>query len=145
MLKTLIYLFTLVGIVFFEMSVYAGDTSAPSQPGNIQFNEVSSTSLSFSWVVSSDNVAVTQYKIKLNDVVMGFSKTNKFILNSLKADTFYQIKIYAKDAAGNAVNSAKDAAGNAVDATKDAANDAADKAKDAAGSAADKVKDAVKH
>ncbi len=77
------------------------DTTAPSVPVGLVATAVSSTQINLSWTASTDNVAVTGYKVyrggSLRTSVTGTSYSN----TSLTANTTYSYTVLAYDAAGN--------------------------------------------
>lgn len=78
------------------------DTQAPTTPENIKAEEVTSTSASISWDVSTDNVGVKGYEVKngdelLKDITEGTSTS----LDGLTPSTDYTLTVTAYDAAGN--------------------------------------------
>jgi PQQ-dependent dehydrogenase (s-GDH family) len=85
-----------------------GDTQAPTAPTNLGFTNVTSTSFTLKWSVSTDNVAVTGY-----DIYNGNTKINtatmigtSFSVTGLLPNSAYAITVRAKDAAGNTSTSA---------------------------------------
>ncbi len=77
------------------------DTQAPSTPTNLS-SSVSGATINLSWSPSTDNVAVTLYKI-FDDftVQMGTSTTNSYTMTSAVTNTDYNLTVQACDAAGN--------------------------------------------
>ncbi|NWA37016.1 fibronectin type III domain-containing protein [Pseudomonas reactans] len=81
------------------------DTTAPSVPTALSVNNVTDSSVSLSWNASTDNVAVTGYKVKYTPEG-GVSKTIDVTttacnLNDLSADTQYSFCVAAFDASKN--------------------------------------------
>lgn len=77
------------------------DTSAPTAPGGLRASAPSSTTVNLSWTASSDNVAVTGYKIFRNGTQIGTSTTASYPDNTTSGKTTYSYTVSAYDAAGN--------------------------------------------
>ncbi len=77
------------------------DTTAPSVPQNLAATAVSASQIDLAWDVSSDNVAVTGYKIYRDNVLIGTSPTNSTSDTGLASGTLYQYEVSAFDAATN--------------------------------------------
>lgn len=77
------------------------DTTPPTAPSALRKGVVSQTSVALSWTASTDNVGVTAYDIKNNDVKIGSSATPAFTVTGLTANTAYRFTVVARDAAGN--------------------------------------------
>ena len=77
------------------------DTEAPSTPTNLTATAISSSQINLSWTASTDDTAVTGYKIYRNGsqitTVTGTSYSN----TGLTAETAYIYTVSAYDAAGN--------------------------------------------
>ncbi|WP_103068389.1 fibronectin type III domain-containing protein [Aquimarina sediminis] len=78
-----------------------GDTQAPTIPANVSASNVAETTLTLSWVASTDNVVVTGYDIYMGNTNIGSTAGTSSNINTLTANTTYQFRIKAKDAAGN--------------------------------------------
>jgi beta-glucosidase len=78
------------------------DIGAPSQPGPLVLEELTSTSISFSWAASTDNIAVTEYKVfdGSRPVKEGTDETS-FTMDGLTPGTSHSYTVIAFDAAGN--------------------------------------------
>lgn len=89
-----------------SLSCFAQDTEAPSVPTNLAIDYQIGY---LGWTSSTDNVAVTEYDIYVNDAfrltINHLSNTgNGVILNDLEPLTYgeaYTFKVLARDAAGN--------------------------------------------
>ena len=79
----------------------SGDTEAPTVPQNLAATTISSTRVDLSWDTSSDNVAVTGYKIFRDGTEIANSLTTSYSNNGLTASTTYIYRVSAYDAAGN--------------------------------------------
>jgi chitodextrinase len=84
------------------------DTTAPSVPIGLVGSNQTATSLKISWNASTDNVAVTGYKVFRNGTQVGTSATTSYTDTGLTPSTSYSYTVSANDAAGN--NSAKSGA-----------------------------------
>ncbi|MFZ1736142.1 MAG: fibronectin type III domain-containing protein, partial [Candidatus Moraniibacteriota bacterium] len=78
------------------------DTSAPSVPTGLSGTAVSMTAIDLSWTASTDNIAVTGYKVFRNgtqiaDVTTGTTYSD----TGLTQNTSYSYTVLAYDAAGN--------------------------------------------
>lgn len=78
------------------------DTISPSVPGTPTSASQTITSISISWPASTDNIAVTSYRIFRNGVQVGTSNTTSFTDQGLAANTSYAYSIAAVDASNNA-------------------------------------------
>lgn len=80
-----------------------GDTTAPVLTGSITIGTVTSTSIQMSWPAGSDNVGIAGYDVSSNGgtswTQLGNVLTHTF--TSLSASTSYQLRVRARDAAGN--------------------------------------------
>ncbi|MDT4910836.1 MAG: acid phosphatase type 7, partial [Pseudonocardiales bacterium] len=83
----------------------AGDSTAPSQPGNLTATASSSTQVDLSWTASTDNVAVTGYKVYRNNSATALATlpagTLTYSDSTAKAATSYTYQVTALDAVGN--------------------------------------------
>ena len=77
------------------------DTTAPSVPQNLAATAISASQINLTWNASTDNVAVTGYKIYRDNVLIGTSPTNSYSDTGLAAGTLYQYEVSAFDAASN--------------------------------------------
>ena len=90
-------------------NVTALDTVAPSAPTGLAGSAPSSTSVSLSWNASTDNVAVTGYRVYRNGTQVGTltvsaphsGTVNYTDTNSLQGSTTYTYTVRAYDAASN--------------------------------------------
>ena len=78
-----------------------GDTTAPSVPANLIATPVSTTQVSLSWTASTDNLAVTGYKIYKAGGYLKTVGTTTTSDTSLAASTHYCYTVSAVDAANN--------------------------------------------
>jgi hypothetical protein len=77
------------------------DTTPPTTPTNLSGAGVSPTQINLTWTASTDNVAVTGYKIYRNGTQVGTSATNSYSDTNLTPATYYTYTVSAYDAAGN--------------------------------------------
>lgn len=78
-----------------------GDTQAPSAPAGLSASNITATSVSLSWTAATDNVGVTGYDVyQGNSIATSVTGTSANI-TGLTANTAYQFRVKAKDAAGN--------------------------------------------
>ena len=88
--------------VVYSQPVNSGDTEAPSIPGNLQADSVSTSSVSLSWSASTDDVGVVGYKIvRVGEGVVGNSVTTSYTDTGLSAASNYSYQVIAFDAANN--------------------------------------------
>lgn len=79
----------------------APDTQAPSVPTALSATAVSTTQINLSWHASTDNVAVTTYKVYQGGTLLGSVSSPAASVNGLMAATMYSFTVSACDAAGN--------------------------------------------
>ncbi|HMH19810.1 MAG TPA: FG-GAP-like repeat-containing protein, partial [Burkholderiales bacterium] len=79
----------------------APDTAPPSVPTNLRGTAVSPTQINLAWNASTDNVAVTGYRVYLNDVALTTTTATSFQHTGLTASTTYNYRVSAFDAASN--------------------------------------------
>lgn len=79
-----------------------GDTTPPSAPTGLGTTTVSPNNMSFFWAGSSDNVAVTGYKVYRNSVYMTTVTVLTYSDTAVTPSTSYSYYVVAVDAAGNA-------------------------------------------
>lgn len=77
------------------------DSEAPTIPGALQAPTVTTNSIELTWAASTDNVAVTGYKIYRDGVFLGVADTPTLTDTRLTANTSYRYYVVATDAAGN--------------------------------------------
>jgi mannan endo-1,4-beta-mannosidase len=88
-----------------EASIYGGGTSdptPPSTPGTPSASNVTASGATLTWTASTDNVGVTGYDVYAADgTALGATATNSITLTGLSPATAYQVRVRARDAAGN--------------------------------------------
>lgn len=77
------------------------DTSAPTVPTNVTVGNRTLTSITLNWTASTDNVAVTGYKIYRNGTQVGTSTATTYTNSGLASGANYSYTIAANDAANN--------------------------------------------
>jgi chitodextrinase len=77
------------------------DTTPPSTPGNLTKTGSTLTSISLSWLASTDNVGVTGYRIYRDSIQIADQTGTTFTDSNLAYGTSYQYTIRAYDAAVN--------------------------------------------
>ena len=86
----------------FSTSPPSSDTTAPEAvTGLIIVSIISETGVNISWTPSTDNVAVTGYKVFRDGDLIGTSTTTSYSDTGLSAQTTYSYEVSAYDAAGN--------------------------------------------
>lgn len=77
------------------------DTEKPSVPLNVVLDTVTDNKATISWNPSTDNVAVANYIINLDNSNIGSSIGTSYTLEGLQPLTAYSVKVQAKDTSGN--------------------------------------------
>lgn len=77
------------------------DTTKPSAPTGLIVSDVTSTSATFTWNPSTDNVGVTDYRLWLNAAKAADTAATSTLAEGLTPGTPYTAYITALDAAGN--------------------------------------------
>ncbi|MGG1552135.1 fibronectin type III domain-containing protein [Paenibacillus ferrarius] len=80
----------------------AGDTQAPSVPGNLMASAPAYNQVNLNWGASTDNVSVSGYEVYRNGALIGTTASNSYTDTTTKASTAYTYTVKAKDDAGNA-------------------------------------------
>lgn len=80
-----------------------GDTQAPTAPTNLAASNTSATATTLNWTASTDNVGVTSYQVRQNNVTVGTVGGNvlTYTATGLTASTTYSFNVVALDAANN--------------------------------------------
>ncbi len=79
----------------------SSDTQAPTAPTNLASSNVTSTTAALTWTASTDNIAVTGYRIYRNGSLIGTTASPSYSVTGLTASTTYSFYVTAYDAAGN--------------------------------------------
>jgi chitodextrinase len=77
------------------------DATAPSVPTNLQATVVSTSRIDLSWTASTDNVAVTGYRVYRDGSLVASPSGTSYSDTGLSAGTTYAYRVAAADAAGN--------------------------------------------
>lgn len=78
------------------------DVQAPSIPQNLRSTIIGSNAFSVAWDASIDNIGVTAYEVYLDNVLQSPDATDTmYTFTTLVPDTEYEVRVLAKDAAGN--------------------------------------------
>lgn len=81
----------------------APDTTAPTTPSGLKASAVSSSHIALAWSPSTDNVAVTGYRVYQDGVLRAqLGTATSYDASGLAAFTTYTYRVDAVDAAGNA-------------------------------------------
>jgi chitinase len=98
-------------------SAKTADLVAPSGPGTLTAAEVDVHRIALSWGASTDNVAVTGYKLYRNGKYLKTVTTTSTTDTSLTANTTYTYAVTARDAAGNESGFSNSASAATLDTT----------------------------
>ena len=79
------------------------DKEAPTVPADVKASEIAHTGAKLTWTASEDNVEVAGYNVYLNDKKVNdeLITGTEYDLTDLTANTEYNVKVTAVDAAGN--------------------------------------------
>ena len=88
-----------VSATFSNTTAY--DTTAPSVPANLQSTAVTDTTISLSWSVATDNVAVTGYDLYRGNTIITTTTGTNFTDTGLGVNTSYTYRIRAHDSSNN--------------------------------------------
>jgi chitodextrinase len=77
------------------------DTAPPTVPTNVSASASVSTTVNVSWTASTDNVAVTGYKVFRGGSQIGTSATTNYTDNTVSGGIAYSYRVSARDAASN--------------------------------------------
>lgn len=83
------------------------DATAPTAPGDLAAQVIDPYTLVLTWTASTDNVAVSRYRIFLDGVQEARPKTNTYTLTGLDSETTYSIQVDAIDESGNVSEAAE--------------------------------------
>ena len=90
----------------FQMQAGPPDTEAPTTPGNLSANAITSNSATLNWTASTDNVGVTAYNVFIDGNQVGTTTNTSFDVTGLTELTTYAAAVTAEDGAGNTSSSA---------------------------------------
>ncbi|HYW95633.1 MAG TPA: fibronectin type III domain-containing protein [Bacteroidales bacterium] len=77
------------------------DVTPPTAPLNLSAVKISSNSIQLNWTKSSDNNQVTGYRIFVNGIPRGTSRSAEYIINGLSPKTNYNLAVTSVDQASN--------------------------------------------
>jgi chitodextrinase len=77
------------------------DVLPPTSPTNLQSSNLTASSLTLLWSASTDNVAVTGYRVFRNGIQVGTTKATTFADTQLVSSTIYVYTVAAFDGSGN--------------------------------------------
>ncbi len=77
------------------------DTQAPSEPRGLAVTVLSMTQIRISWQASTDDVAVTSYRVLRNGDYIGVTNSTVFLDDTTNANTPRRYEVIAVDAANN--------------------------------------------
>ena len=80
-------------------------STSPTPPCELKATNVAPNSLTLAWQASMDDVAVVNYKVESDGVVLKQTTSTTTELTGLKADTVYNLKVTAFDAVNNSTSS----------------------------------------
>jgi len=81
-------------------SAVATDTLAPTVPANLVVVH-NTSSMSLTWVIATDNIGVTSYRIYRNGTLLATSAVNSYTDTAITSTGVYSYQVSALDAAGN--------------------------------------------
>ncbi len=87
--------------------VSVADSQPPSVPQGMAWTTITQTSIGVRWDPSSDNLAVTGYRIYRGNSVIATTTATSYTVTGLECGTSYTIGLTAIDAAGNESNRAQ--------------------------------------
>jgi len=83
------------------LSETPADTEAPTTPQNLTATDVGKTSLKLTWNASTDNIAVTRYRVYIGGSTYSYVTSNSILITGLSEGTQYDFRVRAYDAANN--------------------------------------------
>lgn len=84
-----------------DLAQVTADTAAPTVPADVTATPVSATQNNLAWTASTDNTAVTGYRVYRNGVERGTTTGTTYQDTGLVANTSYTYTVRAYDAVGN--------------------------------------------
>ncbi len=82
----------------------AVDTQAPTAPGNLRTDSITTTTVALRWNASTDNIGVTSYRIYRGATPIGTATGLTYTDSGLTQATSYSYRVTARDAASNESN-----------------------------------------
>ncbi len=83
------------------VTVAVGDSAAPTVPSGLKGTPADSAQINLTWTASTDNVAVSGYRVYRNGTLVGSPALTSYTDSKLSASTAYGYTVVACDAAGN--------------------------------------------
>ncbi len=83
------------------LSVKTSETTPPTVPSELSSSQIKTTSFVLSWTKSTDNAAVKEYELYLNDVKVATVVAESYAYIGLNPDTTYSVAVKAIDVNGN--------------------------------------------
>jgi len=87
----------------------SSDTEAPTTPADLSATANSASQVTLGWTASSDDTAVTGYRIYRGGTQIGTSSTTSYVDTTVSANTSYTYTVRAYDAASNTSNLSNEA------------------------------------
>jgi chitodextrinase len=100
-----------------DMTVLIPDTQAPTTPPSFTATVASPIRINLAWGASTDNVAITGYRLYRNGVLISTRTSRSFADSALQPNTVYSYAVEAYDAAGNTSGQATVSAATLADTT----------------------------
>jgi peptidoglycan hydrolase-like protein with peptidoglycan-binding domain len=79
----------------------ATDTTPPSVPSSLSLSSVSTSTITLSYAASTDNVAVSYYRIYRNNTLLATTSALTYTSTGLTSSTTYSFNVSALDTSGN--------------------------------------------
>ena len=99
------------------VAVSTADATAPSVPTTLQGTGASASQINLTWTASTDNVAVTGYRVYRNGSLIASPAGTSYSDTGLSEATSYSYRVAAYDAAGNTSSQCTAVAVSTLDAT----------------------------
>ena len=99
------------------VAVSTADATAPSVPTNLQGTGTSASQINLTWTASTDNVAVTGYRVYRDGSLIASPAGTSWSDTGLSEATSYSYRVAATDAAGNTSSQCTAVAVSTLDAT----------------------------
>ena len=90
------------------------DNEAPSTPTNLAVASTSTASANLTWTASTDNIAVSYYKVYVDGIFHMNGSSNSATVTGLNQGTTYTFYVIAADAAGNLSSQSNTATGTTL-------------------------------
>lgn len=80
------------------------DKQSPTAPANLHTTEITDTSISLAWDASTDNIAVSEYRVYQDNTYIGSVSSTEYVVHHLNPSTSHSFFIKARDAKWNLSN-----------------------------------------